>query len=42
MIVPNDYQRLKALPEDPEGCITYGKQTEGALCLVSVFPIKPS
>ena len=42
MIVPNDYQKLKALPEDPEGCITYGKQTEGALCLVSVIPIKPS
>ena len=42
MFVPDVYQLLKALPEDPEGCITYGKQTEGALCCVSVFTIHPS
>ena len=42
MFVPDDYQKLKALPEDPDGCITYGKQTEGALCLVSFFPINLS
>lgn len=42
MIIPDDYQKLKTLPEDPEGCITYGKQTENALSIVSVFPILPS
>ena len=42
MIIPIDYQKLKTLPGDPEGCITYGKQTENALCIVSVFPILPS
>lgn len=31
--IPNGYQRLKSLPEDPEDCITYGKQTESALFL---------
>lgn len=39
MIVPDDYQKLDPLPEDPEGCISYGKQTESALCMVSIYPI---
>ena len=39
MIVPDDYQKLDPLPEDPEGCVSYGKQTESALCMVSIYPI---
>ena len=39
MIVPADYQKLDPLPEDPEGCVSYGKQTENALCMVSIYPI---
>ena len=41
MIVPADYQKLDPLPEDPEGCVTYGKQTENALCMVSIFSVDP-
>ena len=39
MIIPADYQKLDPLPEDPEGCVSYGKQTENALCMVSIYPI---
>lgn len=42
MILPADYRQLNSLPEDPQGCVTYGKQTNGALCVVSIFPIEPS
>lgn len=42
MILPSDYQQLNSLPDDPQGCVTYGKQTPGALCVVSIFPIAPS
>ena len=42
MIIPKEYQKLNALPEDPEECVTYGKQTEGSLCIVSVYPILSS
>lgn len=41
MIVPTDYQKLDSLPENPEGCVSYGKQTENALCMVSIYPIAP-
>lgn len=41
MIVPADYQKLDPLPEDPEGCVSYGKQTDNALCMVSIYPIDP-
>lgn len=41
MIVPTDYQKLDSLPEDPDGCVSYGKQTENALCMVSIYPIAP-
>ena len=40
MIVPSDYQKLESLPEDPEGCVSYGKQTENALCMISIYPIE--
>ena len=39
MIVPEGYQKLRSLPEDPEGSITYGKQTEGSVCVFTIFPI---
>ena len=39
MIIPAEYQKLGPLPEDPEGCVSYGKQTESALCMVSIYPI---
>jgi len=41
MIIPVDYQILDPLPEDPEGGVSYGKQTENALCMVSIYPIAP-
>lgn len=37
--MPNDLQRLKSLPEDPEGLVVYGKQTSQAMCIVKVLPI---
>lgn len=39
VIMPDDLQRLKSLPEDPEGLIPYGKQTEQATCFMMVQPI---
>lgn len=39
MIIPADYHKLDQLPEDPEGCVTYGKQTESALCMVTIYPV---
>ena len=31
MVVPENYQKLDPLPEDPEGCVSYGKQTENEI-----------
>lgn len=37
--LPNGYQLLQRLPEDPEEMLTYGKQTSGSLNFVKVIPI---
>lgn len=37
MSIPKDYQKLKTQPGDPSHCTNYGKQTDSALCYVSVF-----
>lgn len=42
MIVPEGYQKLRSLPEDPEGSITYGKRTEGSECVLTIFLINPA
>jgi len=39
MIIPEDYHKLDPLPEDPEGSVSYGKQTDNAVCLVYIYPI---
>ncbi len=39
MIVPADYHKLNSLPDAPEGCISYGKQTDNASCIISIYPI---
>ena len=42
MLLPEGYKQVQPLPEDPEGCITYVKETEQATCLVSLFQINPA
>lgn len=38
--IPKDYKVLKALPDDPDGAVSYAKETEMALCFAQVYPIK--
>lgn len=37
--LPEDYAVLRALPDDPEGAISYSKETPTALCFVQTYPI---
>ena len=37
---PEKYESLAALPEDPEGALSFGKDTSGAVCFVQTYPIK--
>ena len=37
---PEKYKALTVLPEDPEGALSYGKDTSGAVCFVQAYPIK--
>ena len=37
--MPKEYDTLAALPEDPEGAISYGKDTSNAMCFVQSFPM---
>ncbi len=41
MILPEGYQQVQSLPEDPEGSVSFGKQTESAICLVTLYQIPP-
>lgn len=38
--LPEKYEALAALPDDPEGAQSYGKDTSGAVCFVQTYPIK--
>jgi hypothetical protein len=37
--IPDEYQKLNAMPEDPKDSVAYGKQTSSADCFVLMFPI---
>lgn len=37
--MPKEYETLANLPEDPEGAISYGKDTSNAMCFVQSFPM---
>lgn len=39
IVMSDDFQRLKSLPEDPEGLVVYGLQSHQAMCIVKVLPI---
>ena len=41
MILPEDYQQLQSLPDDPKGSVTYGKQTDSAVCIATLFQVSP-
>ncbi len=42
MSLPEEYRILDDSPDDPYGCVTYGKNTLQALCLLQAFPIEPA
>lgn len=37
--MPDNLQRLKSLPEDPQDLVVYGMQTQQAMCIVKVQPV---
>lgn len=37
--MPADYQQVKSMPDDPEGCLNYMRQTGNSLSFVQLFPI---
>lgn len=39
LTLPDDFEILKALPGDPEGAVSYGKETDMALCFAQAYPI---
>ena len=40
--IPAYYQKLNSMPDDPEGSVSYGAQTEHAECFSLLFPIAAS
>jgi len=42
VIIPDDFQKMNSMPEDPENSVVYGKQTSSADCFVIIFPINPA
>ena len=40
--IPAYYQKLNSMPDDPEGSVSYGVQTENAECFALLFPIAAS
>ncbi len=42
MSLPEEYRILDDAPDDPYGCVTYGKNTPQALCMVQAYPIEPA
>ena len=39
IILPNEYQLMKSMPEDPKGSVVYGKQTNNATCMAMIYNI---
>ncbi len=39
MSLPEEYRILDDSPDDPHGCVTYGKNTPQALCMLQAYPI---
>ena len=40
--IPNDFQRLESMPEDPKDSLVYGMQNEGTTCYVLLYPVDPN
>ncbi len=40
MSLPEEYRILDDSPDDPHGCVTYGKNTPQALCMVQAYTIE--
>lgn len=40
--IPNYYQRVESMPEDPEGSVPFAVQTENAMCVVFLYPVDES
>lgn len=38
--IPDYYQKVKSLPDDPQDSTTFAFQSENALCMVQLFPIR--
>lgn len=38
--LPKKYEPLRSLPDDPEGALSYSKESRNALCFVQSYPIK--
>lgn len=38
--LPEKYEPLRSLPDDPEGALSYSKENRNALCFVQSYPIK--
>lgn len=39
LTLPQGYQRLPGMPDDPEGCVNYGLATAHAQCILQAYPI---
>ena len=40
--IPDYYQRVDPMPDDPEDSIPYMVQTENAMCFALIFPVSES
>lgn len=38
--ISKDFETLEAMPDDPDGAISYAKNTSNAVCFVQLFPIE--
>lgn len=42
LVLPEEFETLNALPDDPDGAISYSKVTSNALCFIQSFPLRIS
>ena len=42
VFIPDYYQRVDSMPDDPEGSLPYMVQTENATCFALIFPVDES
>ena len=40
--IPDSFQLLQSMPDDPEGSVVYGMRNEGTICCVLLYPIDNS